>query len=251
MGTVASPHAGTVGQSMAVFDTATLTGCFNNVCTGNITLAIVGPNSCSTIALGPGTFPIANNSYSATGIWVPLAGGDYYWSASYSGDADNNAVGPVGCGDANELIHVPNPPPANPNLVAIALSPPISLGRAVTLQDTATLSGCADNVCTGQVTFTLVGPNSCDTIALGPITAGVDTNVATIQVDWTPGAAGDYYWTTSYSGDEANSPIAAAGCGDPPQLVHVDEAGSAGAADPSPTAVVAQPLMVAGYRHPD
>jgi len=239
LGTVASPHAGTVGQSMAIFDTATLTGCFNNVCTGNITLAIVGPNSCSTIALGPGTFAIVNNSYNATGIWVPLAGGDYYWSASYSGDADNNAVGPVGCGDVNELIHVPNPPPANPNLVAISLSPPISLGQPVTLQDTATLSGCADNVCTGQVTFTLVGPNSCDTIALGPITAVVDTNVATVLVDWTPGAAGDYFWTASYGGDAANSSIAETGCGDPSQLVHVNLPPDAGliTATPNPADV--------------
>jgi len=224
LSTVASPHAGTVGQSMAVFDTVTLTGCFNNACSGTVTLAIVGPNSCSTIALGPGTFALANNSYNATGIWAPLAGGDYYWRASYSGDADNNPVGPVGCGDANELIHIPTPPPPNnPNLIALALNAVVTVGQGTSLQDRATLSDCADNVCTGTVTFTLVGPNDCDTVAVGPIAVGVDANSAVASVDWTPAVAGDYYWTASYSGDEANSPVAEAGCGDPAQLVHVND----------------------------
>jgi uncharacterized repeat protein (TIGR01451 family) len=225
--TVASPNAGVVGQSMAVFDTITLGGCFNGSCTGSVTVAIVGPNSCSTIALGPGTFSVANNGYSAVGIWAPQAPGDYYWSVSYSGDLDNNPSGPVGCGDSKELIHVPTPPLVVPNLVALALNPPARVGQSVPLQDSATLSGCADGVCTGRLTFTLVGPGGCDAVALGPITVGVEANAATVNIDWTPDAAGDYYWTVSYSGDDNNGTISpAVGCGDPTQLVHVDPAGT-------------------------
>ncbi len=224
LATVASPNTGTVGQGMAVFDTATLSGCFNNVCTGSITFALVGPNSCSTIALGPATFAIANNSYKAVGVWIPKAGGDYYWTATYSGDADNNPVGPVGCLDSNELIHVPTPPPPpnNPNLIALALPAFATVGHGAALQDVATLTGCADDVCAGTVTFTLVGPDSCETTALGPITVGVDADSATVNADWTPSAPGDYYWTATYSGDVANNPInPAVGCSDPSQLVRV------------------------------
>ncbi len=242
LSTVDSPQTGTVGQAMAVFDTASLSGCFNNVCSGTITFAVVGPNSCSKIALGPATYQVANNSYKAVGIWVPLAGGDYYWSATYSGDADNNPVGPVGCGDAKELIQVPTPPPPpnNPNIIALAINGVATVGHVVALQDTANLSGCSDSGCSGTVTFTLVGPNSCVTSALGPITAGVVANSAVVQMDWTPDTAGDYYWTATYSGDGSNNPISpAVGCGDAVQLVHVNVPPDAGPikATPNPADV--------------
>ncbi len=241
LSTVASPNAGTVGQSMAIFDTAKLSGCFNGVCSGSVSFAIVGPNSCANIAHGPASLPVANNSASAVGIWAPTAAGDYYWTATYSGDADTNPVGPVGCGDSNELIHVPAPP-NNPSLIALALNGVASVGHGLALQDTATLSGCADDVCTGTVTFTLVGPDSCDTVALGPITAAVDANSAVVNTDWTPAAAGDYYWTAAYSGDDRNNPFSPAlGCADAAQLVHVTDFGppSAGTITATPNAATA------------
>jgi hypothetical protein len=93
----------------SVKDTATVTGLSANA-TGTVSFAIYSNNSCTTLAttLGPvaigtvtgGTATAVSPVY--TGI---AAAGDYFFIASYSGDANNNAVAGK-CGDANESVHV-------------------------------------------------------------------------------------------------------------------------------------------------
>jgi hypothetical protein len=93
----------------SVKDTATVTGLSANA-TGTVSFAIYSNNSCTTLAttLGPvaigtvtgGTATAVSPVY--TGI---AAAGDYFFVASYSGDANNNAVAGK-CGDANESVHV-------------------------------------------------------------------------------------------------------------------------------------------------
>ena len=38
--------------------------------------------------------------------FTPTAPGTYNWIATYSGDASNNSVGPIGCIDPNEIATV-------------------------------------------------------------------------------------------------------------------------------------------------
>ncbi len=114
--TKASPAISTVAVATdnalpgtSVKDTATVTGLSANA-TGTVTFAIYSNNSCTTLVttLGPvaigtvtgGTATAVSPAY--TGI---TAAGDYFFIASYSGDANNKAVAGK-CGDANESVHV-------------------------------------------------------------------------------------------------------------------------------------------------
>jgi hypothetical protein len=93
----------------SVKDTATVTGLSANA-TGTVSFAIYSNNTCVTLVttLGPvaigtvtgGTATAVSPAY--TGI---TAAGDYFFIASYSGDANNKAVAGK-CGDANESVHV-------------------------------------------------------------------------------------------------------------------------------------------------
>ena len=93
----------------SVKDTATVTG-LSAEATGTVSFAIYSNNSCTTLVttLGPvaigtvtgGTATAVSPVY--TGI---TAAGDYFFIASYSGDANNKAVAGK-CGDANESVHV-------------------------------------------------------------------------------------------------------------------------------------------------
>jgi hypothetical protein len=97
----------------SVKDTATVTGLSSNA-TGTVTFAIYSNSTCTTLVttLGPvtigtvtgGTATAVSPAY--TGI---TAAGDYFFIASYSGDANNKAVAGK-CGDVNERVHV-NPAP--------------------------------------------------------------------------------------------------------------------------------------------
>jgi hypothetical protein len=116
----ASPAISTVAvatdatlPATSVQDTAKVTGLSANA-TGAVGFTIYSNSSCTTVltTLGPvpigtvtgGTATVSSPAY--TGI---TAAGDYFFIASYSGDANNNGVAGK-CGDANESVHV-NPAP--------------------------------------------------------------------------------------------------------------------------------------------
>lgn len=54
-----------------------------------------------------------NGAYVSTPSYTPLAEGTYRWIASYSGDANNNAVSGA-CDDAGESVVVTRRPPDHP-----------------------------------------------------------------------------------------------------------------------------------------
>src|SRR5438093_13586204 len=71
-------------------DTATLSGGTNP--TGTISFSIYGPNdaTCSASATSGGSAPVSGNgSYSSSAV-TENAAGTYRWTASYTGDANNN-----------------------------------------------------------------------------------------------------------------------------------------------------------------
>ncbi len=244
LATAASPPSGVPNQPLAVFDTATLSGCANNVCSGSVTFTLVGPNSCATVALGPGTLPVVNNAAKAIGITGVLSAGDYYWITSYSGDGNNNPVNPaVGCGDPNELLQMP--PLSSPTMNSVASPHSATLGQIFAPTETAFLTGCFANSCTGTITLAVVGPNNCNAIALGPGTFPVKGNSVTTPGIWTPAAPGNYYWTASYSGDQQNNPVSpAVGCGDSNELIHVGAAAQLGTVASPQIVTVGQPVSL-------
>ena len=172
--------------------------------------------------------PIAPNGTATTGAvtFTPTQPGDYYWVTAFSGDTNNNATSPSGCGDPAERVHVR----AAPRMVTAATTPRARVFLTVPTQDTAQLLDTLGPP-TGTVTFWLVGPfvdpfAECpppSSALLGPIVVPVDpaTGLATTgPQSFTPVAAGDYYWLAQYSGDANNAPFTAP-CPDPLERVEV------------------------------
>jgi hypothetical protein len=114
--TTAGPGAVLGGQ---VFDTAHLSGGANP--TGAITFRLYANTSCA----GTPAAEVTNGSVSGNGDYTsptatPTAAGDYYWVATYSGDANNESA-QTGCSDASEKVTITSPPAAE---VAAAKIPP-------------------------------------------------------------------------------------------------------------------------------
>jgi hypothetical protein len=114
--TKASPAISTVAVATdnalpgaSVKDTATVTGLSANA-TGTVTFAIYSNNGCTTLVTTLGPVAIGNVTGGKATAVSPVytgitAAGDYFFIASYSGDANNTAVAGK-CGDANESVHV-------------------------------------------------------------------------------------------------------------------------------------------------
>src|SRR5260370_18221683 len=106
----------------------------------------------------------SSSSASYSTSWTPPAVGSYYWTATYSGDG-NYLGAPSACADAKELVTInPQTPP-----VTTQASPQSgTVGTALTVSDTATVTGNDGVVPTGTVTFTLWTDNTSTTPATGP-----------------------------------------------------------------------------------
>ena len=94
--------------STTVKDTATLSGGSNP--TGTITFTLYGPSSqanCSGTAADSETANVAGNSTYATPTgFIPSQAGTYWWTASYSGDTNNNPA-VSNCGDESVTVTTP------------------------------------------------------------------------------------------------------------------------------------------------
>ena len=148
-----------------------------------------------TTGLTPVT--VAGNGSYVSGNFTPTAVGTYYWIASYSGDAKNEAAS-TACRDANESSVVTTKQPA------IVTSATLSVTIGDPISDTATLSGATSDA-GGTITFRLFSDDQCAievTTGLTPVT--VAGNGSYVSGNFTPTAVGTYYWIASYSGDAKN-----------------------------------------------
>ena len=133
-----------LGETVEISDTAELTELIPTQPGDTITFWLVGPVSgappeCGSVVdpvIGPLAQPLDPATATATTgpqPFTPVAAGDYYWIAQYTGDANND--GAIGvCPDAAELVTVP---PAMPTLATQASPATGTLG--VSTQDTATV----------------------------------------------------------------------------------------------------------------
>ncbi|MDP1803884.1 MAG: Ig-like domain-containing protein, partial [Acidimicrobiales bacterium] len=120
-----------------VYDTATLSG--GNAPTGTITFRLYGPDDAN--CGGPAAFTTSatvagNGSYQSAGF-TPTATGTYRWTASYSGDARNNAVSSA-CNAANETVLVkPFEPPPPTSTLSGNVSGPVTVasGQSIVVTD--------------------------------------------------------------------------------------------------------------------
>jgi hypothetical protein len=108
----------TLGAGVPIFDTATLSG--GVAPTGSITFNLYANDSiCDSTAIFTSTVIVSGNGVYTSASFTPLVAGTYYWTANYSGDA-NNAASASACNALNENV-----------VVSAAVVPPLAGGTAV------------------------------------------------------------------------------------------------------------------------
>jgi uncharacterized repeat protein (TIGR01451 family) len=104
-----APQIGGTGPS--VHDVATVSGGTSDI-SGTVTFNLYGPSEgseadCSTEPVFTSTVSLANGSWTS-GDFTPTETGHYWWTATYSGDNNNNRAVGV-CGAENESLLVTQP----------------------------------------------------------------------------------------------------------------------------------------------
>jgi hypothetical protein len=187
--------------------------------TGAITFTVFGPQSSPpTSCVSGGTTVGTGNAYGdgtyqPSATFTPPSPGEYWWYASYGGDAgDEPSASRCGAGMAETTV-VPKVAPTlsvSGPLGGVAESPISASSIAATLA-----GGSAP---TGAIAFTVFGPqslppSSCVSGGTAVGTASVNGNGAyQPSADFTPAAPGEYWWYASYAGDAGDEPAASA-CG--------------------------------------
>jgi uncharacterized repeat protein (TIGR01451 family) len=190
----------TVGAD--IHDTATLHDAFNP--TGTITFTLYSDSQCKNVVAGAGsTKDVSPNGTATSDPFTTTAAGTYYWIASYSGDANNQAVSGV-CGDTGEVTQVDKATPS----ISTSATGEVTVGADI--QDTATVHNAFN--ATGTISFALFTDNECTNQVDYSSTKDVVNDSATSD-PYTTAAAGTYYWIASYSGDANNDPVSGQ-CGD-------------------------------------
>ena len=226
LSTSASPVA-TVGRGprvsaagLSIYDAATLSQGAQP--TGEITFKLYGPNDarCTRAPVFTSATTVNGNGIYNSQRFIPTAGGIYRWRATYSGDANNFAVGPGSCGDRDEGVRITIP--AVVSLTSSA-SAAVTIGGAV--HDTAHLSGGSRP--TGSIGFRLYGPTNkgCTGRPVFASTVTVTGNDDYASPAFTPDAAGKYRWVARYSGDARNRSAGPTGCDDVAEVAIVRPAG--------------------------
>jgi hypothetical protein len=249
--TTANPQSGNIGVAGTYGDTATLSN--GNSPTGNVSFNLYGPftpgstpaaDAC--VALGQQgsnavfqanlTQAISNGLASVSTSWTPAAGGDFYWVATYAGDALNNAFGPSGCGEPAEKVHILAQP-------GIGTTPSAGGTIGTVINDTASVTGGSSP--TGTVTFNLYAPG--DTTCVSAIQTFANVTLSGLTAtsgNYTTAAVGTYRWTATYNGD-ANNLTATSGCQDEKVTVGSAEQVAAAAAQQVAAAAAQQVLAAA------
>ncbi|MGH9125183.1 MAG: beta strand repeat-containing protein [Acidimicrobiales bacterium] len=205
-----------VAVSGTVSDTAILSGGSNP--TGTITFELFGPVAgCTGAPIFTATKPVTGDGAYSSGTFTPTAPGTYNFEASYSGDANNNAIPLTACGAAGENVTVT---PATPAIVTMASA---SVAAGGTISDTATLTG--GDAPTGTITFTVYGPGNttCAGTGVASHTVAVTGDGSYASGSFPAAIAGTYRFIAAYSGD-ANNSAESTGCNDANESVVVTPA---------------------------
>jgi Flp pilus assembly protein TadG len=225
---LSAPSTATPGQPIAISATLAGSGASSG---GTIGFFVIGPEG-SPPSSCTGGFPVGqapvqvagDGAYGPTPGYTPSQAGNYWWYASYSGDA-NDAPASTGC--TEETVVGEGTP-------SLTLSVPDTGTVGTAIQDDdieAVLSGASDIQNIDTITFTVFGPQlnqPTDCTVTGQTDEVVVGSAVTVAADgpyspnanpyFTPSATGNYWWYASYSGDANNTP-ANSGCGPPVETV--------------------------------
>jgi hypothetical protein len=198
-GLTGSASSATVGGT--IHDEVTLSGGFSPG--GEVTFKVYGPEdaSCTTELE---TMKVAvTGGKSTSEDFLTQQAGEFRWTASYGGDANNEAVS-LGCNASGQTSSVAK---ASPGLSGTATST-VVVGNTIT--DQVTLSGGFSP--DGEIVFRAYGPGdaTCGTTPAYEATVPVSDNGPYSPAGFAPGP-GLYRWTAEYKGDGDNG-TASLGC---------------------------------------
>jgi hypothetical protein len=201
--TTANPNGDvTLSSGLTLKDCAALSGGYNP--TGSITFTLTfGGSTVDTETVtvsGNGTY------CTPTGYTLPSSGtvtGAYTWTASYTGDGNNNTAADPGT-SAQEKVNVK--PPTLSLVTTASPNGTVTLDNtgSPTLKDCAALSGGVSP--TGSITFTLTfGGSTVDTETVTVSGNGTYCTPTGYTLPSSGTVTGSYDWTASYTGDGNNS----------------------------------------------
>jgi hypothetical protein len=185
----------TIGDPIS--DTATLSNATSSA-GGTITFHLYSDAACTTeVSTGLSAVSVNGNGNYNSGNFTSSDVGTYYWTGSYSGDANNLSTS-TSCGNAGE------------SSVVSKASTTIATAQTLTPQDSATISATKGGASTGSVTFSLFGPNDATCSATPVFTQTVNLSDGSASTSNTTfsvsaGAGGTYNWVVVYSGDATHS----------------------------------------------
>jgi hypothetical protein len=192
---ITTTNSGGGPAGSTVTDTATLTG--GDHPGGTIEFQLYPTADCSGSPVDDETVTVTGDgAYTTPTGYTSAPAGTYSWTASYSGDAANNATGTT-CGTDTVTITK-----ASPVITQVA-----SANGSSGTTDTATLSGGDDP--TGTIVFQLYeGSSNCSGTAnvAGPVTVSGD---GSYPGPGTTNFGNQGSWSVSYSGDANNNPAPA------------------------------------------
>jgi sugar lactone lactonase YvrE len=165
---------------------------------GSITFILYATANCSGPAVDQEQVAVGGNGTYVTPVGYGSSGaGNYQWTVTYSGDANNlPATSPCG----SEPVSV------NPAFPTLSTTPqPVSGPVGTQLQDTAALAnGFAP---TGHITFSLYQGSDCSSSPVATEDVPVNGNgVYSTTTGYAANAGGTYQWTAHYNGDGSNAP---------------------------------------------
>jgi hypothetical protein len=235
-----------VAVGSPIDDSVTISGGFQPG--GQIVFRAFGPGdgTCATAAsYEEGVSVNGNGVYSPAGF-SPVTAGEYRWTATYSGDANNEAVG-LGCNAADQSSTVSQ---ASPSLEGTATSATV-VGSAI--DDSVTISGGFQPG--GQIVFRAFGPGdgTCATTPQYEEAVTVSGNGTYSPLGFSPASTGSYRWTAAYSSD-ANNEAISLGCGAANQTSTVGQAspglGGAATANVVVGSVITDSVAISGGFQP-
>jgi hypothetical protein len=184
--------ASTVTIGIPVHDSATLTGATADA-GGTVTYTAYTDSSCTQNAQSAGTKTVTNGVVpNSDPVTFPTAG-TFYWQASYSGDANNNAA-----------------TSACTSEVLVVTEPTIVSSQSLIANDCATFTGLTSDA-GGTITFELFDPTQPTCSGSPDFTQTVNVNgngsYCTSNTTFTASVEGTWRWLISYSGDSHNEPL--------------------------------------------
>jgi hypothetical protein len=217
--TASGPLGGAFAGSQIASSSISATLAGGSAPSGTVTFTVFGPQSSPPSSCASGGTTVGTGNAYGDGTYQPSAGftppssGDYWWYASYGGDAgDEPSTSTCGAGMAETTV-------ASKAIPTLSASGPLS-GTAGSPISASSISAilAEGSSPTGTITFKVFGPqpsppSSCTSGGATVGTASVNGD-GTYQpsAGFTPTSPGEYWWYASYSGSAGDEP-AASTCG--------------------------------------